>query len=167
VPGILLKMLKLLSILPGSWTHRLIQQVGLVRNPYTLGVRVIVEDHDKRVLLVRHSYLAGWYLPGGGVDRGETMVEAASREVREEAGVAAAEPPRLLSVYLNNEATGRDHVGLFHMTRWHEAENFLKPNEEIVEAAFFTLDSLPAGLTKATARRLAELRTGDFVSSRW
>ena len=57
-------MLKFLSILPTPWTRRLIQQVGLMRNPYTLGVRVIVEDDRDRVLLVRHSYLNGWYLPG-------------------------------------------------------------------------------------------------------
>jgi len=160
-------MLKLLSLLPTSWTRRLIKQAGLVRNPYTLGVRVIVEDDDKRVLLVRHSYLSGWYLPGGGVDRGETMPEAASREVREEAGIAAEDPPRLLNIYLNAEVTGRDHVGLFHLERWREAENFLMPNAEIVEAAFFMVDALPEGLSKATAQRLEEFREGVFVSDRW
>jgi len=160
-------MLKVLSILPTSWTRRLIQQVGLVRNPYTLGVRVIVEDGNKRVLLVRHSYLSGWYLPGGGVDRGETMVEAACREVLEEAGVAADAPPGLINVYLNAEATGRDHVGLFHLERWREAENFLKPNTEIVEAGFFAVDALPDELSRATARRLEEFKSGVFVSDRW
>jgi 8-oxo-dGTP pyrophosphatase MutT (NUDIX family) len=160
-------MLKVLSYLPTSWTRRLIQQVGLVRNPYTLGVRVIVEDGDNRVLLVRHSYLSGWYLPGGGVDRGETMVEAARREVLEEAGVAAEGPPRLLNVYLNTEATGRDHVGLFHLESWREAETFLMPNAEITEAAFFGMDGMPDGLSKATARRLEEFKSGVFVSDRW
>ncbi|MCK7615768.1 NUDIX domain-containing protein [Roseibium sediminicola] len=160
-------MLKLLSLLPASWTRRLIQQAGLVRNPYTLGVRVIVEDGDKRVLLVRHSYLAGWYLPGGGVDRGETMPEAACREVQEEAGIAAEDPPRLLNVYLNAEVTGRDHVGLFHLERWSKTETFLKPNAEILEAGFFAVDALPDGLSKATALRLEEFRSGVFVSDRW
>ena len=39
----------------------------------TLGVRVLVQAEAGRVLLVRHTYLDGWYLPGGGVDGGETL----------------------------------------------------------------------------------------------
>lgn len=155
-------MLKLLSHLPAPWTRRLIQQIGLVRNPYTLGVRVIVEDDHDRVLLVRHTYLAGWYLPGGGVDKGETMAEAARREVHEEAGIAAGEVPRLLNVYLNEDATGRDHVGLFHLGRWTRTGRFLTPNSEIAEAGFFATEDMPAALGKATMRRLSEFRTGEF-----
>lgn len=161
-------MLKILSYMPKSWTTRMIQGVGLVRNPYTLGVRVIVENEEGSVLLVRHSYLPGWYLPGGGVDTGESLDEAASREVLEEAGIAASEQPVLLNFYLNLEATGRDHVGLFHLKVWTEAENYLQPNAEIVEAGFFSLDALPEELSSATARRLAEHRSGDFpMGTRW
>ena len=160
-------MLKLLSHLPTRWTVRLIQQVGLLRNSYTLGVRVIVEDENGGVLLVRHSYLKGWYLPGGGVERNETMAEAARREVLEEAGVAAGRSPQLLNIYLQTGGTRRDHVGLFHLAAWSAAENFLRPNAEIVEAGFFRHDALPDDLSEATARRLAEFRSGAFVSDRW
>ena len=161
-------MLKILSILPKSVTTRLIQGIGLVRNPFTLGVRVIVEDAGNRVLLVRHSYVAGWYLPGGGVDKGETMEEAACREVLEEAGVVSATRPRLLNIFLNEEATGRDHVGLYHMSEWREADSFLQPNAEIEEAAFFTMEALPEGLTRSTARRLDEFRSGrPLEGGRW
>ncbi len=161
-------MLKIFSYFPRTWTKRLVQGTGLLRNPYTLGVRVIVEDAEQRILLVRHSYLRGWYLPGGGVETGETLEEAACREVREEAGVLARGRPALLNVYLNEQATGRDHVGLFHMARWSEAGNFLQPNREILEAVFFSPKELPQEISAATARRLAEFRTGDFgTGGRW
>ncbi|MCX2725833.1 NUDIX domain-containing protein [Roseibium salinum] len=161
-------MLKILSILPQGWTRRLIQGAGLFRNPYTLGVRVIIADEHERVLLVRHSYIPGWYLPGGGVDRGETLEEAACREVFEEVGIAADCKPALLNIYLNEDATGRDHVGLFHIHLWSGTETFLRPNTEIVEAAFFPLKQLPDGLSPATQRRLREFRSGDFsTGGRW
>lgn len=154
-------MLKLLSFLPTPWTKRIIQSAVLLRNPYIVGVRVIVEDENGRVLLVRHTYLDGWYLPGGAVDGGETLDEAASREVREEAGIVAGAAPRLLGMYLNREATGRDHVGLFHLSEWTRADAYLKPNAEIAEAGFFQVEALPGGLSPATQRRLAEFRNGS------
>ena len=33
--------------------------------PITAGVRILCADQANRVLLVRHSYLPGWHLPGG------------------------------------------------------------------------------------------------------
>lgn len=157
-------MLKLLSFLPTSLTKRIVQSAVLIRNPYILGVRVIVVDDRGGVLLVRHTYLEGWYLPGGAVDRGETLEQAAIREVLEEAGIAAQHAPRLLGMYLNREATGRDHVGLFQLDSWQEAPAFLAPNAEIAAARFFPLDALPDDLSPATARRLTEFADGTFPS---
>ena len=158
-------MLKILSYLPTRWTKRIVQSAVLVRNPYILGVRVIVEDSDGCVLLVRHTYLDGWYLPGGAVDGGETLDEAARREVREEAGIVASAFPRLLNMYLNREATGRDHIGLFHLTDWTQDDAYLTPNREIAEAGFFSLEDLPTSASPATMRRLAEFKSGVYPSA--
>ena len=48
----------------------------------TLGVRALVIDERNRVFLVKHSYVSGWYLPGGGVEPGETVIDALIRELR-------------------------------------------------------------------------------------
>jgi 8-oxo-dGTP pyrophosphatase MutT (NUDIX family) len=51
-----------------------------ITSPTTVGVRLILE-RDQTVLLVQHTYQPHWYLPGGGVKKGET-IEAGHRSGR-------------------------------------------------------------------------------------
>ena len=52
-----------------------------VTRPLVLGVRLILIQ-DGQVLLVKHTYQPFWYFPGGLVQRGETLAQAAMREAR-------------------------------------------------------------------------------------
>ena len=54
------------------------------------GAHTIVHRADGDLLLVRHEGVDKWVLPGGGVHDGETFLEAAARELAEEAGVDVA-----------------------------------------------------------------------------
>jgi ADP-ribose pyrophosphatase YjhB (NUDIX family) len=138
---------------------------ALTRSAMTLGVRVIVVE-DGRVLLVRHGYEAGWHLPGGGVDRGETAADAAAREIMEEAGVKVLETPRLIGLCFNEPFGGRDHVAVYVVTRLRRGPE-PRTGYEIAERGWFPIDALPQGATPGTLRRLAEFREGRPVSDRW
>jgi ADP-ribose pyrophosphatase YjhB (NUDIX family) len=128
----------------------------------TLGVRAACFDGEGRIFLVRHSYLPGWYLPGGGVERHETVDEALAKELREEGNLVATEPPQLIGIYLNRDDSRRDHVAFYRVAVEQTAPK--KPDWEIVESGFFALDALPDQTTKATLRRLKEL-SGEIAPS--
>lgn len=127
----------------------------------TLGVRVIVRDEtSQHVLLVRHTYTAGWHFPGGGVDAGETMVHAGTRELWEECAIKPKSPLVLQSTHFNQKINNRDHVMVYTTTA--DAQTWVfKPSKEIAEAKFFPLEALPEDITQSTRRRLAE-RAGEI-----
>ena len=155
-------LFRLISKLSPKLTQLLIHILVIVRCPYVVGVRVLVRNQAGSVLLVRHSYIPGWYFPGGGVDKGEIMAQAACRELREETGIECVGIPVLKGIYLNKSGLGRDHIGFFEAAEWRPATNYLKTSKEISEARFFPMDQLPKELTASTARRLAELRAGNL-----
>ncbi|MDX7950577.1 NUDIX domain-containing protein [Lichenihabitans sp. Uapishka_5] len=138
----------------------------LVR-PMTLGARVVAIDAEERVLLVKHSYLKGWYLPGGGVEPGETLEDAARRETREETGVAVTGPMTLHGMFFNRQASRRDHVAVFVARAFERPATLPGPDLEIAERRFFPLDGLPADLAGATRARLDEIAGRAPRSADW
>jgi len=130
----------------------------------TLGTRMAAIRDDKFVMLVRHGYAPGWMLPGGGVERGETIYEAAVRELREETGLEAREEPHLHGFFLNPQFPG-DHVAVFVVRQL--AMSDFKPSLEIREARFFPLNALPDETTPGTRRRLAEIESGSVPARHW
>jgi 8-oxo-dGTP pyrophosphatase MutT (NUDIX family) len=132
----------------------------------TLGVRGVVIDGQGRVFLVRHTYVAGWHLPGGGVEPGETLLAALARELAEEGNIVIAEAPSLHGIFFNSRVSRRDHVAVF-LVRGFRQEGPPQANHEILEHGFFDPGRLPDEATPGTRRRIAEVFHGAPVSERW
>jgi ADP-ribose pyrophosphatase YjhB (NUDIX family) len=139
-----------------------------MRGTRTLGVRGLVLDRDDRVALVLHTYLDGWYLPGGGVQRGESWDGALARELGEEIGLTELRIERVLGVYHDTVTLKDDHV-VAYVARTDALEPSLRTADpfEIQDVRWFALDSLPADLSPATARRIAEFRAGVTGGGAW
>jgi ADP-ribose pyrophosphatase YjhB (NUDIX family) len=126
----------------------------------TVGVRVILVKGGK-VLLVRQTYVDGWYFPGGGLKRGETVETAARREVREETGAEMGEV-ELVGIYSNFDEGFSSHTILF------ACRDFTitgQPDHEIAEVRSFSLDELPADLNPGLRCKIEEFLGGGISSN--
>lgn len=143
----------------------LLHRYFLLTRSMTLGVRAACFDEQGRVFLVRHTYLPGWYFPGGGVERGETMHAALAKELREEGNLEILGNPQLFSSYFNKNASKRDHVLFYRVTV--KQTSVRRPDKEIAESGFYSLSALPDGVTKSTLRRLKELSGEAVMDDYW
>jgi len=150
-----------------AWLRPWLHRAFLFTRGMTMGVRGIAIDGENRVCLVRHTYVAGWHLPGGGIERGETAADSMIREFREEAEIRVeAGTMRLHGLCLNRALRARDHVAVFVAPAW----TFDRPktgDREIAESRLFPLDALPPDITRGTAERLAEIREGRPAAAHW
>jgi ADP-ribose pyrophosphatase YjhB (NUDIX family) len=155
---------------PKTMRERLVLRVFhwwfVLSRPMTLGVRAIVLDADDRVLLVRHTYVPGWHFPGGGVERGETLLASLARELAEESNIVMEEQPRLHGIFFNKAVSPRDHVAVYIVRRFRQTGPHI-PDREIAEARFFARDALPEGAGRATRARLAEVLDGAAIALLW
>jgi 8-oxo-dGTP pyrophosphatase MutT (NUDIX family) len=123
--------------------------------PIRMGVRVMMLQ-DGKVWLVRQTYMPGWFMPGGGIKKGETLDQAVRREAREETGAELGELT-LIGAYTNLTEWKSDHNILFI------CDNFdfkSKPDSEIAELQAFALNELPDDLWPGHRRRLQEYQAG-------
>lgn len=132
----------------------------------TFGVRAVVVNESGAVFLVKHSYVSGWHLPGGGVETGETMQEALARELFEEGGITLLGIPALHGIFHNAHVSRRDHVAVF-VVRAFRQEGGPRHVREIIGHGFFARDALPADATRGARARLAEVFDGAATSQRW
>jgi 8-oxo-dGTP pyrophosphatase MutT (NUDIX family) len=149
-----------------SFIGRLLHFYWRFARGMTLGVRGLVIDGAGRILLVQHTYVRGWHLPGGGVEPGETMREALVRELAEEGNIRLSGAPSLHGVFFNRRVSRRDHVAVYVVQDFRQDGPF-EPNREIAAASFFALDALPNDTTAGTRARIAEVLGGGPMSEHW
>ena len=126
--------------------------------PVRMGVRILLV-REGRVWLVRHTYVPGWHLPGGGPKRGETLEQAARREAFEETGAELGEL-NLMGAYTNFIQWKTDHSIVFICT---DFEITGRPDGEIAELRAFALDDLPVDVFPSHRLRLDEYRDGKSI----
>jgi 8-oxo-dGTP pyrophosphatase MutT (NUDIX family) len=121
--------------------------------PVAFGACAILDDSHGRILLVRHSYRPGWYLPGGGVKASEPPSAGIIRELQEEIGFVRGSAPELAGLFTRRLGWVSNVVALY---RIRDAEIAFQPNLEIREILFADPAAPPPGTTSGTRRRLAE-----------
>jgi ADP-ribose pyrophosphatase YjhB (NUDIX family) len=122
------------------WLRRL--AIRVLSPTYAVGALAIVRRPDGRVLLVRQSYRPNWFLPGGLLQRGETPVRAAARELAEEVGLA---PVRMAGPVATFVDAGIRTVTVFCEAQVDDglADTAGSASREIIEAGWFAPDALP------------------------
>jgi 8-oxo-dGTP pyrophosphatase MutT (NUDIX family) len=120
--------------------YRVLQAIWLVTRPTLHGVKCVLTD-GPRVLLVRHTYGRGWWdLPGGAIQRGEPPSEAAHREMAEELGLTEVDWRPAGEINLTNGRRS-DHLHCF--TAESSAPAIRIDRGELQEARWFVRDELP------------------------
>ena len=127
--------------------------------PVRMGARVVMIQNNE-VLLIRHTYLNGWFLPGGGLKRRETLEQAARREAYEETGAELKEVT-LIGIFSNFIQWKTDHTTLFLCN---DFEITGKPDGEIAEVRAFPLDKLPTDMFSVHRGLMEKYRTGTISS---
>jgi 8-oxo-dGTP pyrophosphatase MutT (NUDIX family) len=111
-----------------------------VANSRIPAVNVIVSDEQGRILLIRRTDNGNWAVPGGAIDLGESMVQAAVRETLEETGIVC-EVTGLVGIY-----TDPNH--LIHYTS----------NDEVRQEFSIVLTARPAGGEPTTSSESSDVR---------
>ena len=130
------------------------------------GVRGILVDEQRRLLLQRRADSGHWGLPAGVVDVGDSVLDALSRELREETGLTVVRAelfglytePRFSVVYPNGDEVQTFTVA-FLVREW--SGSLSADSDEVVDVRFFPLDALPENLYPIHGETIDDYRSFD------
>jgi len=117
---------------------------------FRIGVFALIFNHEKQILLGHRRDIDWWNLPGGGMESGETVDEALSREVREETGLEV-KVEQLVGVYSKPQ---KQEVVLTFLCQ--AIGGTLQPTEEACESRYFSLDALPGNTLPKHRQRIED-----------
>lgn len=130
--------------------------VVVYRNPFPT-VDIIICQQKQVVLIERKNEPHGWALPGGFVDYGESLEQAASREALEETGLSVKNL-RQFRAYSAPDRDPRHHT--ISMVFSADGIGTLCSGDDAANAQLFPLDQLPQPLCFDHATILA-----DYIAS--
>lgn len=113
--------------------------------------------HENKILLTQRDDFETWILPGGGVEEGESVAQAAIRETKEETGLDV-ELTRLVGVYSRLGGLPDVHAVVF-AARVIGGEIQTQPGETI-DVRFFPFDEIPENLSLGHAQRIEDAIRG-------
>jgi len=123
------------------------------RNPIPT-VDIIIELEDKGIILIKRAKEPfGWAIPGGFVDYGESLEDAARREAREETSLKV-ELLGQLGAYSAPDRDPRHHT--ISVVFWARARGKPEARDDALEVGVFTKENLPSPLAFDHAQILAD-----------
>ena len=134
-----------------KFLYHAFRMIWLWMKPLPIGVRVLMVRDDK-IFLVKHFYEDYWYIPGGTVERGETLEQSVRREAWEEAG-ATLKDLRLFGVYSHVELKKSSHIAVF-ITQDFDLNG--ESDHEIESSGFYPLTDLPENMSPGSLHRIEE-----------
>ena len=121
----------------------------MLSRPLTLGTRCVIFNSARDILLVKHTYIPGWHLPGGSVAPGESIQKSLIREINEETGILIGSKISLVGVFITfwcQSATMWCCLCVQIFEKSGEKINSL----EIESAQFFPINKLPENIDHLT-----------------
>lgn len=119
--------------------------IGIIfRHPVT-GTTIIPVLPDGKIVLIQRSDTGKWGLPGGMIDWGEDIPNAASRELKEETGLNLIKIKRLMGVYSDPHRDPRLHSISILLEADVEGEFDPEDKLEVMQVKAFDKDELPLG----------------------
>ena len=121
---------------------------------------------SNKVFLVKHSYVSGWHLPGGGVEVGESFLDALSRELVEEGRIALKSEP----VCTACSSTATSPAATMSRSMWSGSFRRIacrSPTTRLSPAASSLPMRCPMETTHGTRLRIAEVLDGKARIGTW